>query len=503
SLGGQAVDPLFATALRLELGIDAAAAFPETVAVAEGQREWESNHLLVDQLTGGPTPRPLPALTVPEPAARQAAEILKSAGLPAGGFAAVFPAGLANVPIKAWPAARFAELAAWLQREKKLPVLLLGHAGEAELLEAVAAGAAKHRAARPALWLGRDGEIPLLAALLAQARLYAGHDTGAMHLAAALGRPVVGIFGGGHWPRFRPVGRQVLAVVQPLPCFGCNWDCHWGDAPCVKTLTLADVQGAVDFVLRHERKEFDEVIEVVNLPAATRQLIDSATPRYRALQTDRLDRQHKIEELKRESDIKDAEIIDLKRAAEERKTEMEAIKAELEAECADKDGEIAGLKRAADVKDGEIAALKRETDGKDTEIASLKAEADTKDAEIASLKGEADVKDAEIARLKVVCNEREALIITQDGHIKNFQQIVAELNGRLAQADGRIAELGAVLAQRDARLAELQADKTRLEGLFAALPPGTLDFAATLQGKDAHIKHLEAIVTETRHSLAN
>jgi hypothetical protein len=97
-------------------------------------------------------------------------------------------------------------------------------------LEEIATGVAKTGAPKPPVWLGHDGEIPLLAALLAQCRFYLGHDTGAMHLAAALGRPVIGIFGGGHWPRFRPVGRQVASVVQPLPCFGCNWDCHFGDA---------------------------------------------------------------------------------------------------------------------------------------------------------------------------------------------------------------------------------------------------------------------------------
>ena len=185
SLGGNAVDPLFATALRLELGVDAAAAFPEVVPIDEHQREWESNHRLVDHLVGRTVERTFPAVTVPVEAARQAAAFLATATLRPGGYAAVFPAGLANVPIKAWPAARFAELVVWLQREKKLPILLLGHEAEAGLLEEVATGAIKAGASRPTTWLGRDGEIPLLAALLAQCRLYVGHDTGAMHLAAA------------------------------------------------------------------------------------------------------------------------------------------------------------------------------------------------------------------------------------------------------------------------------------------------------------------------------
>ena len=47
-------------------------------------------------------------------------------------------------------------------------------------------------------------------------RLYVGHDTGAMHMAGARRPPVVGIFGGGHWPRFRPSARQAVSG-RPAP----------------------------------------------------------------------------------------------------------------------------------------------------------------------------------------------------------------------------------------------------------------------------------------------
>ncbi|MDD2762729.1 MAG: glycosyltransferase family 9 protein [Opitutaceae bacterium] len=495
ALGGRPIDPLFATALRLELGIDAAGTFPEVVPVDDQQREWESNHRLADQLIGRSSPPTRPALTVPAATAQKAAAFLAAHHLPPGGFAAVYPAGLANVEIKAWPARRFAELIAWLKRAKKLPVLLLGHVSEAALLEEIATGAS-----RPAVCLTRDGEMPLLGALLAQSRLYVGHDTGAMHLAAALGRPTIGIFAGGYWPRFRPVGRQVVSVVQPLPCFGCAWDCHWGDAPCVKTIVLADVQRAVELVLTRGAQDYDEVVQVANLPPETLRLIEAATPLYRSLQRDRLDRQNKIEELKHETDRKDAEIADLKRAAEERKAEMEAIKAELEAECASKDAEIADLKQETDVKDTEIADLKRAAEERKTEMEAIKAELEaecaSKDAEIADLKQEADVKDAEIVSLKAVCNEREALIFKLDGHIRDFQKIVADLNAG-------VAELNAGLAQRDTQLVALQGEKTRLEALFAALPPGTLDYAKALHDQNTHIRNLEHALSETRHSLAN
>ena len=70
-----------------------------------------------------------------------------------------------------------------------------------------------------------DSSIISCQPLLGEARLYLGNDTGAMHLAAALGVPVTAVFGGGTWPRFVPAAVCGEAVVHPLPCFGCGWDC--------------------------------------------------------------------------------------------------------------------------------------------------------------------------------------------------------------------------------------------------------------------------------------
>ena len=180
--------------------------------------------------------------------------------------------------------------------------------------------------------------------------LYAGHDTGAMHMAAAVGRPVVGIFGGGHWPRFRPSARQAVSVVQPLPCFGCNWDCHFGEGPCVKTMPASDAILAVERILAAGETAHDSVVESRALSPETVSFIAAATPGILALKRDRVERQHTIEELKAETDLKDAEMADLKGAAEERKREMESIKAELEKECADKDSEINELKAETNTK---------------------------------------------------------------------------------------------------------------------------------------------------------
>ena len=144
--------------------------------------------------------------------------------------------------------------------------------------------------------MGKDGEMPVVGGLLAAARFFFGNDTGALHLAAALGRPVVPIFGGGHWPRFAPVARRSLTVVQPLPCFGCGWDCHFVDAPCVRTISTASVQRALRAFLR-EDTDGQIVVEAEGLSAGARALIDTATPRLRFVREDSTNRLRQVENL--------------------------------------------------------------------------------------------------------------------------------------------------------------------------------------------------------------
>ena len=219
ALGGEAVDPLFTTALELELGIKAGDIFKEIVVADAQVQEWENNFLIVDHLLGRRVTRQAPELSVPADATARAKKLIAEKKMPSGQWVACYPAGVANVKMKAWPTKNFAETIVWLESTQHLPVMLLGHQSEAAIVEAVADFVVQLGRPRPPIWLSADGEIPLMAALLATARFYLGNDTGPMHLAASVGLPLIGIFGGGFWPRFKPVGRQVISVVQPLPCF--------------------------------------------------------------------------------------------------------------------------------------------------------------------------------------------------------------------------------------------------------------------------------------------
>lgn len=189
-----------------------------------------------------------PKWRIPEDAARKTGLWLRKAGMDATPFAVLFPAGVSNVTIKRWPPDRFARTARTLKGKHGLSIIFAGHDREAAIVREVA-NEFRALGGDAQTWLGHDGGIAELAALLARASIYVGNDTGPMHLAAAVGTPTVGIFGGGHWPRFAPGGNRAIAVAHPLPCGGCNWDCIWSKAHCIDLVDVRSVEHAVDEVL--------------------------------------------------------------------------------------------------------------------------------------------------------------------------------------------------------------------------------------------------------------
>jgi ADP-heptose:LPS heptosyltransferase len=89
-----------------------------------------------------------------------------------------------------WPPEHFARLADRLLTELRLPLVLTGSRREAPLCQRVA-----EEMARPPFVLAGQLALPELAAVIRAASLYVSVPTGPMHLAAALGTPVVCLFG--------------------------------------------------------------------------------------------------------------------------------------------------------------------------------------------------------------------------------------------------------------------------------------------------------------------
>jgi heptosyltransferase-2/heptosyltransferase-3 len=132
-------------------------------------------------------------------------------------FAVLHPGGAVNPGAsmlqKRWPAVRFTGLAEALQT-RGLAVLLTGGPDEVELVEGIAAQVGLPAAANLA------GRLSVMqaAALIEQAALYVGPDTGVSHLAAASGTPSVIIFGPTNPLRYGPRGPNV-AILAPAASY--------------------------------------------------------------------------------------------------------------------------------------------------------------------------------------------------------------------------------------------------------------------------------------------
>ncbi len=166
---------------------------------------------------GIPTGRAVPELRIAPERAAAAREQLAGAGVRDPGRVAVLVPG-ARWPNKRWPPASFAAVAAGLREREGLEPVIVGDAADAEAADAVRAlipgGAAS---------LVAQTGLAGLAALLALARVVVANDSGPAHLAAAVGAPVVAVFGPTHEAfGFAPRGPRARVVSHDLTCRPCT-----------------------------------------------------------------------------------------------------------------------------------------------------------------------------------------------------------------------------------------------------------------------------------------
>lgn len=81
------------------------------------------------------------------------------------------------------------------------------------------------------------------AALLSQARIYVGHDSGPMHLAAAVGVPCVAVFSSRNLPgQWFPFGATHRVLYHRISCQGCGLDrCVERQKECIRSIPVEDV----------------------------------------------------------------------------------------------------------------------------------------------------------------------------------------------------------------------------------------------------------------------
>ena len=223
-----------------------------TLAVPMPRKEMHAvdRYMALARHIGLPDPKATDHLPVPEEARAAARERLRAEGL--GPDEPVIVASPhARWATKQWPPERFADVLRRIHAQAGVRAVLVGSGAAAPVARQIAEAAA---AARPIDLVNRT-TLKEMVALVSEARAMLANDSGPMHVAAALGRPVVGIFGPTSADRTGPYGpgHRVLAGVAPCrPCF--RRECLYASGPqalaCLTSVTAEEVARHLLEILR-------------------------------------------------------------------------------------------------------------------------------------------------------------------------------------------------------------------------------------------------------------
>ena len=184
-----------------------------------------------------PPPAPPPRLSAQPDRVRAT---LRRFGLESGAGAVALCVGAEYGPAKRWPAAHFASLARRLAAEG-LAAWLLGSPNDApigEEIETLAPGASVNLVGRTDLGEAVD--------LVAAAAGVVSNDSGLMHVAAALDRPMVALFGSSSPAATPPLSGRAAILSLGLACSPCfERRCPLGHLKCLNDLSPERVWAAL------------------------------------------------------------------------------------------------------------------------------------------------------------------------------------------------------------------------------------------------------------------
>jgi len=157
---------------------------------------------------------------------------------PAAPFVAL-AAGAAYGPAKEWPADHYAALVDRIA--DRYECVLVGAPAERERCEEIAA-----KTKRGAIVAAGATDVGDLVALLSLSAGFVGNDSGAMHVAGALGIPTIGLFGSTSPIATGPLGARTRVLQHPIECSPCfDRTCRFGHYRCLTEITVERVAGAL------------------------------------------------------------------------------------------------------------------------------------------------------------------------------------------------------------------------------------------------------------------
>ena len=138
---------------------------------------------------------------------------------------------------KAWRAERFGVLARRLIQETGCRIFIGGSQGERDLADGI-----ERTAGSGATVIAGRTTVTQYAALLARCQLFIGNDNGPMHMASALGVPIVALFGPSDPAEWGPRSDRAVVVYKGLDCRHCfHPTCERGEESCMNLISVDEV----------------------------------------------------------------------------------------------------------------------------------------------------------------------------------------------------------------------------------------------------------------------
>ena len=178
-------------------------------------------------------------LNVAEDQGKRAEQTLAAAGARHNVPRIAIGAGASYGSAKCWPPVRFADFVNRFRLHTDADVILFGTAAEQPVSDAIVAGMTG-----PAIRLVGKTAIADLPSLLSRCQLFVGNDSGAMHVAAAVGLPVVAIFGPTDPHGTAPITPHSTVVREKPYCSPCFLRRCPIDHRCMTSVTPEAVEAA-------------------------------------------------------------------------------------------------------------------------------------------------------------------------------------------------------------------------------------------------------------------
>ena len=195
--------------------------YTQRVEVPEGPVHAVDRYLLLAEALGAERPAQPRFEFADRPQDREAVETMLARSAISASSPWIAINASARWETKRWPPQHFAEAADRLSREQGCPIVFIGGAAERPDTQAVLAVMRTK-----AVDLTGQTPVGLLPSLLRQAAVLITNDSGPMHIAAAVGTPVVALFGPTDPRKTGPYGKGHLVLSHPVECSPCfSRDC--------------------------------------------------------------------------------------------------------------------------------------------------------------------------------------------------------------------------------------------------------------------------------------